>query len=168
MALLSILKYPDARLRIKAKPVETVNDVTRQLVNDMLATMYAAPGIGLAATQINVHQRILVLDVSESKDQPQVFINPEIIPLEGAQAIEEGCLSVPGYYGAVKRVGHIRVKALNIQGEAFEIEARDLLSVCLQHEVDHLNGKLFIDYLSPLKRQRLRQKMEKEERVQSI
>lgn len=166
MALLNILEFPDPRLRTKAKPVTEIDDAVRKLVADMFDTMYAAPGIGLAATQVNVHQRIVVIDVSEEKNQPLVFINPEITVLDDDKAdCEEGCLSVPGYSEAVSRPTHIRVKALNEHGEAFEIQPSDLLAVCIQHEVDHLNGKLFVDYLSPLKRQRIRTKLEKEQRI---
>ena len=166
MAQLTILEFPDPRLRTKATPVEHVDDSVRQLVADMFETMYAAPGVGLAATQVNVHKRIVVIDVSDDKDQPLVFINPEITVLDQDQAdCEEGCLSVPGYSETVSRPAHIRVKALNEHGESFELLPSDLLAVCIQHEVDHLNGKLFVDYLSPLKRQRIRSKLEKEQRL---
>ena len=166
MAQLNILEFPDPRLRTKAEPVERVDDSVRKLVADMFDTMYAAPGVGLAATQVNVHRRIVVIDVSDEKDQPLVFINPEITVLdEDKVECEEGCLSVPGYSETVSRPTHIRVNALNEQGESFEIEPSDLLAVCIQHEVDHLNGKLFVDYLSPLKRQRIRDKLEKEHRT---
>lgn len=164
MALLPILEFPDPRLRTKAKPVAVVDDSIRQLVKDMLETMYAAPGIGLAATQVNHHIRLLVLDVSDDKSAPMVFINPEITPLDGEKEYDEGCLSVPGFFEAVKRPDRIRIQALNEQGEAFELEADGLLSVCLQHEVDHLDGKLFVDYISPLKRQRIKAKLEKQHR----
>jgi peptide deformylase len=166
MALLNILEFPDPRLRTKAEPVAQVDDTVRKLVADMFETMYAAPGIGLAATQVNVHQRIVVIDVSEEKNQPLVFINPEITVLDDEKAdCEEGCLSVPGYAEAVSRPTHIRVNALDANGEKFEIQPSDLLAVCIQHEVDHLNGKLFVDYLSPLKRQRIRAKLEKDQRI---
>jgi len=166
MALLNILEFPDPRLRTEAKPVEQVDDSIRQSVGDMFDTMYAAPGVGLAATQVNVHKRVIVIDVSEEKNQPLVFINPEITVLDSEQAeCEEGCLSVPGYSETVSRPAHVRVKALNEQGEPFEIEPSDLLAVCIQHEIDHLNGKLFVDYLSPLKRSRIRAKLEKEQRI---
>lgn len=166
MAQLNILEFPDPRLRTKAKPVAVVDDSVRQLVADMFETMYAAPGIGLAATQVNVHQRIIVIDVSEENNQPLVFINPEITVLDDDQAdCEEGCLSVPGYSETVSRPAHIQVKALNELGESFTLEPSDLLAVCIQHEIDHLNGKLFVDYLSPLKRQRIRSKLEKEQRI---
>lgn len=166
MAVLEILEFPDPRLRTKAKPVEKVDDRIRKLVAEMFATMYAAPGIGLAATQVNVHERVVVMDLSEDRSQPLVFINPEITVLDDDMAdCEEGCLSVPGYTEAVPRPTHVRVNALNERGEAFELLPEDLLAVCIQHEVDHLNGKLFVDYLSPLKRQRIRSKLEKAHRV---
>ncbi len=164
MALLNILEYPDPRLRTKAEPVTAVDDAVRQLVDDMFETMYDAPGIGLAATQVNVHQRIITIDVSSERDQPHVFINPEYEILGGSQQSEEGCLSVPGFYESVERAEHIRVKALNRNGEAFEMEAEGLLAVCIQHECDHLDGKLFVDYLSNLKRNRIRKKLEKQHR----
>ncbi|MFN4148310.1 MAG: peptide deformylase, partial [Rhodocyclaceae bacterium] len=148
MALLPILRYPDPRLHIKAKPVEAVDADIKKLVADMFETMYEAPGIGLAATQVNVHKRLLVLDVSEDKSKPMAFINPEILAREGEHVGEEGCLSVPGIYETVKRSERIKVRALNLEGEPFELEADGLLSVCLQHEIDHLDGKVFIEYLS--------------------
>ena len=161
MSLLKILEYPHPRLRIKAEPVTEVNDATRQLIADMLETMYAAPGIGLAATQVDVHQRILVLDVSDDQTSPLCFINPEIITHDGLEVSDEGCLSVPGVYEGVERAAQVRVRALNEQGESFELEAEGLLAVCIQHEMDHLEGKLFVDYLSELKRQRLKKKLAK-------
>ena len=161
MALLEILKFPDERLRTRAKPVETVTPEVQQLVDDMFETMYAAPGIGLAATQVNVHQRIVVIDVSAEKDQPLCFINPEIVVKDGVEQYEEGCLSVPGIYETVERAEHIKVKALNREGESFELETGELLAICIQHELDHLEGKLFVDYLSPLKRNRIKKKLEK-------
>jgi peptide deformylase len=162
MALLTILEFPDPRLRKKALPITEVDDSIRRLANDMLETMYDAPGIGLAATQINVQKRIVVIDVSEEKDQPLVFINPEIEILGGGfEEMDEGCLSVPGFYETVERPDHIKVRALNLNGEIFELEDDDMLAVCIQHEIDHLDGKLFVDYLSPLKRQRIRKKLEK-------
>ncbi|MGQ9424830.1 peptide deformylase [Gilvimarinus sp. F26214L] len=168
MAQLEILEFPDPRLRTQAKPVEQVDDRIRKLVADMFDTMYAAPGIGLAATQVNVHEQVVVMDISEDRSQPLVFINPEITVLDQEVAdYEEGCLSVPGYSEAVARPTHIQVKALNEKGEAFELQPTDLLAVCIQHEVDHLKGKLFVDYLSPLKRQRIRSKLEKEQRVRA-
>ena len=164
MAILNILEFPDPRLRKKAKPIGQVDAVVKKLAADMLETMYAAPGIGLAATQVDVHKRLLVLDVSEEKNQPMVFINPEITPIEGEQSYEEGCLSVPGFHESIKRLGRIRVNALNQNGEAFEIECDELLSVCIQHEVDHLNGKLFVDYLSGLKREIIAKKLKKQQK----
>jgi peptide deformylase len=161
MALLEILEYPDPRLRTRARPVAVVDDSVRRLVADMLETMYAAPGIGLAATQVDVHQRVVVMDISEAKDQPLALINPEILEKEGADSGEEGCLSVPGYTETVPRASRVRVRALDRQGEPFELVAEGLLAVCIQHELDHLEGKLFVDYLSELKRQRIRKKLEK-------
>jgi len=165
MSLLTILEYPDMRLRKRAAPVKEVDEALRTVIDDMFETMYAAPGIGLAATQVDIHKRLLVLDVSETKDQPQVFINPEIEVLDPEPlGYEEGCLSVPGYYDLVTRPRKVRVKALDRNGQAFELEAEGLLAVCLQHEVDHLDGKLFVDYLSILKRQRIKQKLLKEQK----
>ena len=165
MALRTILHYPDPRLRQVAKPVPAVDDAVRQLVDDMAETMYAAPGIGLAAIQVNVPLRVVVIDISETRDQLQVFINPEIVEQTGKQVFEEGCLSVPGIYDEVERAHHVRVKALDRLGQPFEIEADDLLATCLQHEIDHLNGKVFVDYLSRLKQSRIRKKLEKQERL---
>lgn len=164
MATLEILHFPDPRLRIKAKPVVQVTDLTRALIRDMLETMYAAPGIGLAATQVAVNQRVIVLDVSEHGDHPQAFINPEILSRDGTEVMQEGCLSVPGVYEEVERAERIRVKALDADGRSVEFDADGLLAVCIQHELDHLDGKLFVDYLSDLKRQRIRKRIEKEER----
>ena len=161
MAILDILRFPDKRLRTKAVPVTEVTDGIREFVDDMFETMYDAPGIGLAATQVNVHQQIVVVDVSEEKNEPLCFINPEILRGEGEEICEEGCLSVPEYYAEVKRSENITVKALDRDGKEFELEADGLLAVCIQHELDHLKGKLFVDYLSPLKQQRLRKKFEK-------
>ena len=162
MAKLEILEFPDPRLRTVAKPVEQVDDALRKLIDDMFETMYDAPGIGLAATQINVHKRLLVLDISEDQQDPRVFINPEILPLtEELGSYEEGCLSVPGFHERVERPARIRVKALDRDGKPFEEEAEGLLAVCLQHEIDHLNGKLFVDHISRLKRDRIRKKLEK-------
>mgnify|MGYP003504942077 CR=1 FL=1 len=162
MAVLPILSFPDPRLRTIAKPVKQVNDQIRQLAADMFETMYAAPGIGLAATQVDHHIQLIVMDLSESKDQPLVFINPKITTLtEETQPYEEGCLSVPQIYDKVERPSRVKINALDLNGEAFEMEADGLLAVCIQHEMDHLNGKLFVDYLSPLKRQRAREKVEK-------
>ncbi len=165
MARLEILKFPDDRLRTKARSVDVVDDSIRQLVDDMLETMYEAPGIGLAATQVNVHKRIVVIDVSEEKDQPLCLINPQIIEKEGEEEREEGCLSVPGIYEAVHRADSVKVRALNKEGEQFELEADELLDVCIQHELDHLQGKLFVDYLSALKRNRIKKKLEKQKKA---
>jgi peptide deformylase len=161
MALLEILKYPDPRLRTVAKPVAEVNDGLRQLIDDMLETMYAAPGIGLAATQVNVHERLLVIDITDDKSEPLCFINAEILEQSGRIEADEGCLSVPEVYETVERAEHIRVKALDRDGQEFELEAEGLLAVCIQHEIDHLDGKLFVDYLSQLKRSRLKKKVSK-------
>jgi peptide deformylase len=161
LSILSILEFPDERLRKKAVPVQKVDDKVRKLVDDMLETMYESRGIGLAATQVNVHQRIVVIDTSEEKDAPLCLINPEIVEKDGVKEGEEGCLSVPGFFEKVTRAEHIIVKALNRDGEPFELNARDLLAVCIQHELDHLDGKLFVDYLSTLKRQRIKKKLEK-------
>ena len=164
MAILEILHFPDPRLRNIAQPVQAVDDGVRQLLDDMLETMYQAPGIGLAATQVNIDKRIVVIDVSEEKDQPLCLINPEILELEGVEEMEEGCLSVPGFFEKVKRADRVRVRALDRNGEAFELQVEGLLAVCIQHEIDHLDGKLFVDYLSQLKRTRIRNKLEKEQR----
>ncbi len=164
MAVLKILEYPDPRLRIKAAPVETVTDDIRQLAADMLETMYAAPGVGLAATQVDRHIRLVVIDVSDNKDQPHVLINPEILSREGTETGDEGCLSVPGVTEGVARAARIRVRALDAEGKPVEFEADGLLAVCIQHELDHLVGKLFVDYLSELKRQRLKKKATKARR----
>ncbi|WP_075184735.1 peptide deformylase [Teredinibacter haidensis] len=166
MALLPILEFPDPRLRNVAKPVEQVDDRIRQIVDDMFETMYEAPGIGLAATQVNVHEQIIVIDTSEDKDEPLVFINPKIEILdETLFDYEEGCLSVPGFYEEVTRPQHVRVTALNREGNSFTLEPEGLLAVCIQHEVDHLKGKLFVDYVSNIKRQRIRKKLEKQHRA---
>jgi peptide deformylase len=165
MAKLSILEFPDPRLRTLAKPVEQVDASLRQLVDDMFETMYAAPGIGLAATQVNIHQRLLVLDVSEDHSRPMVFINPEILRAEGHQVYQEGCLSVPGIFADVKRAERILVKALDRDGQPFELEAEGLLAVCIQHEMDHLAGKVFVDYLSPLKKELVRKKLAKQRKL---
>ncbi len=162
MAILNILHFPDPRLRTKAKPVATITDEIRRLIDDMFETMYQAPGIGLAATQVDFHQQIIVIDVSDNKDQPLVLINPQIIQHEGSEQMDEGCLSVPGIYESVERFENITVEALNQDGETFTLEADGLLAVCIQHEMDHLQGKLFVDYLSKLKRYRLQKKFEKQ------
>lgn len=166
MALLPILNFPDPRLRTKAKPVEVVNDQIRRLAADMLETMYAAPGIGLAASQVDRHIELIVMDLSEEKNQPIVFINPKITPLtQDTQPYEEGCLSVPLIFDKVERAAQVKIEALDLDGQPFTLEADGLLAVCIQHEMDHLDGKLFVDYLSPLKRQRIREKLAKAERV---
>ena len=167
MAKLKILEFPDPRLRTKAAPVEVVDDELRALIDDMFETMYAAPGIGLAATQVDVHRRLLVADVSADQSEPHVLINPEILEKDGVIASDEGCLSVPGYYEEVERAEHIRVRFLDRHGDPQEMEAEGLLAVCIQHEMDHLLGKLFVDYLSEAKRQRIRKKLLKERRHQS-
>ena len=164
MTKLAILEYPDPRLRKIAKPVDLVDDAVRQLAADLLETMYAAKGVGLAATQVDVHRRVLVLDVSEERNRPMVFINPELLRAEGRESAEEGCLSLPDIYDKVKRPGRIRVRALGTDGLPYELDAEGLLAVCIQHEMDHLEGKLFVDYLSELKRQLIRRRMEKEHR----
>jgi len=161
MALLNILHYPDPRLRDKAEPVASVGAGEKQLVADMFETMYNAPGIGLAAIQVNIAKRIIVVDISEDQTQALCFINPEIVRHDGEEIMEEGCLSVPGIYEPVTRYRKIRVAALDAKGKAFEMEADGLLSVCIQHEMDHLEGKLFVDYLTEMKRNRIRKKMEK-------
>jgi peptide deformylase len=167
MAKLQILEYPDPRLRTVASKVKEVTDETRALIDDMFETMYAAPGIGLAATQVNVHQRLLVADVSEDRSEPLVLINPEIVESEGDAWSDEGCLSVPEIYEKVARAEYIKVRALDRDGRAVELEAEGLLAVCIQHEMDHLEGKLFVDYLSELKRQRIRKKLEKAKKAAS-
>ncbi len=164
MALLPILEYPDPRLRTQASEVTEVDDSLRQLIDDMFETMYDAPGIGLAATQVNVHKRLIVIDISENRSQPLVLINPRVRELEGHISHEEGCLSVPGQYESVERVEHIEVTALDRNGQEFTFNTAGLLSVCIQHECDHLEGKLFVDYISSLKRQRIRKKLLKSQR----
>jgi peptide deformylase len=164
MAVLKILEYPDPRLRIKAEPVAAVTDDIRQLAADMLETMYAAPGVGLAATQVDRHVRMVVIDVSETRDQPWILINPEIIARDGTETSDEGCLSVPGVTEGVERAARVKVRALDGNGKSQEFEADSLLGVCVQHELDHLEGKLFVDYLSELKRQRLKKRAVKARR----
>jgi len=166
MAKLTILEFPDPRLRTVAAPVVVVDDRIRQLIADMLETMYDAPGIGLAATQVDVHEQVVVIDISDEKNQPLVFINPRIEVL-GDELFEydEGCLSVPGFYEPVCRPTHIRVKALDREGKPFEMEPQGLLAICIQHETDHLRGKLYVDYLSPLKRGRIKKKLQKQQRA---
>jgi peptide deformylase len=164
MATLDILTFPDPRLRNRAQPVERVDDVVRTIIDDMFETMYTAPGIGLAAIQVNIPKRIVVIDISEAKDQPLALVNPEILERFGEEQMEEGCLSVPGFYEPVTRAERIRVRALDRTGASFELETDGLLAVCIQHEIDHLDGKLFVDHISALKRQRIRRKLEKEQR----
>ena len=165
MAQLPILEYPDPRLKKVATPVAAVNADIRRLVRDLAETMYAAPGVGLAATQVNVHKRVLVIDISDHKDDLRVFINPELLAAEGEAECEEGCLSVPGYYDKVTRAARIRVRAQDEHGETFELNAEGLLAVCIQHEMDHLEGKVFVEYLSPLKQARLAAKVRKKQRL---
>lgn len=167
MALLKILEFPDPRLRTRATPVEAVDDGLRELVANMFETMYAAPGIGLAATQVDVHKRLLVADVSHEKNDPYVLINPVILEKDGSEVTEEGCLSVPGYYEEVERADRVKVQYLDEHGEEHVREFDGLLGVCVQHEIDHLDGKLFVDYLSEAKRQRIRKKLTKERRLQA-
>jgi len=167
MAILDILHYPDKRLRTVAKPVETVDDSIKKLVDDMFETMYEAPGIGLAATQVNVHQQVIAIDISEEKNQPLCLINPVIIAEEGTETCDEGCLSVPDVYETVERAEKVTVKALDQNGDEFTLEADELLAVCIQHEIDHLKGKLFVDYLSPLKLQRIKKRLLKSQREAS-
>jgi len=164
MAILDILNYPDPRLHTVAKPVKEVDASLRRLIADMAETMYDAPGIGLAATQVDQHIQLLIIDTSETKDQLQVFINPRILEKDGEQVYEEGCLSVPGVYDSVTRAEKVVVEAMNEKGETFQLEAHGLLSVCIQHEMDHLLGKVFVEYLSPLKRTRIKNKMLKQQR----
>ncbi|MES9899304.1 MAG: peptide deformylase [Sedimenticola sp.] len=164
MAILDILNFPDTRLRNRAKPVEQVDDSLQRLIDDMFETMYQAPGIGLASTQVNDLRRVVVIDISEEHDQPLCLINPKILETSGEEETDEGCLSVPDVYEKVVRAERVRVRALNRDGESFELDADGLLAVCIQHELDHLDGKLFIDYLSGMKRQRIRKKLEKESR----
>ena len=166
MAVLSILHHPDPRLRKKAQPVTQFTSALQKTIDDMLETMYAAHGIGLAATQVNIQKQIIVIDVSEERNQPQVFINPSIVSSDGSVEHDEGCLSVPDYYDKVTRPDHVQVSALNRDGEAFTLEAEALLAFCIQHEIDHLQGKLFVDYLSPMKQQRVRKIMDKWEKEQ--
>ncbi|MDA8962050.1 peptide deformylase [Congregibacter sp.] len=168
MAVLDILEFPDPRLRTVAKPVDVVDDEVRILIDNMIETMYAASGIGLAATQVNVHQRLLVLDTSEDRDTPMVFVNPEVTILdETLGSYDEGCLSVPGFYEEVNRPRTVRVDAMGLDGKAFSLELDGLTAICLQHEIDHLDGKLFVDYISPLKRNRIRSKLEKAHRLRA-
>ncbi|MDP9088485.1 MAG: peptide deformylase [Pseudomonadota bacterium] len=167
MTKLVILEYPDPRLRKKAAPVTVVDDALRQFIDDLLETMYAANGVGLAATQVDVHKRVIALDVSESRDRPLVLINPQLLSKEGEGPGEEGCLSLPGIYDKLSRATKIRVTALGRDGRPFEMDAEGLLGVCIQHEMDHLEGKLFVDYLSELKRTLIRRRLEKERKQRS-
>jgi peptide deformylase len=164
MAILNILHYPDPRLRNQAEPITDIDEDIRQLADDMLETMYDAPGIGLAAIQVNVKKRLIVIDISEDKSEPLILINPEVIDAEGEREFEEGCLSVPEAYEAVTRADKIKVRAVNFDGENYEFDADGILATCIQHEIDHLDGKLFVDYLSNLKRQRIRKKLEKHQK----
>lgn len=164
MAILDILHFPDARLRNLAKPVATVDDSVRKLIDDMFETMYAAPGIGLAAIQVNEARRVIVVDITDDRSQPLALVNPQILTKQGSEEMDEGCLSVPGIYETVQRAEQIRVRALDRDGNSFELDCDGLLAVCIQHEIDHLDGKLFVDYLSSLKRQRIRKKLEKDAR----
>jgi len=169
MTRLTILQYPDPRLRTRAVPVTAVDSTIRTLIDDMFETMYAAPGVGLAAPQVDRHIRLIVIDISEENDQPLVFINPEILTTDGQPVdYKEGCLSVPGYYESVTRPERVRVRALNRDGQSFEMDCDGLLAVCIQHEMDHLEGKLFVDYLSELKRTRIRQKLERDQRHHAV
>lgn len=161
MAILSILHYPDPRLHTIARPVTAVDDRIRRLIQDMAETMYAAPGIGLAATQVDVHQQVVVIDISESRNQLLVLVNPQIVDSSGTQEYEEGCLSVPGIYETVRRAERVRVEALDVHGEQFSLEAEGLLAVCIQHEIDHLKGKVFVERLSQLKQVRIKNKLKK-------
>ena len=167
MAKLKILQFPDPRLRTRAKPVAEVDARIRTLIDDLFETMYAASGIGLAATQVNVHERLLVADVSSDRTEPQALINPVIVERDGVTVYDEGCLSVPGYFESVTRAEHIRVRYLNRDGEQLVMTAQGLLAICIQHEIDHLEGKLFVDYLSAAKRSRIRKRLEKDRRQQT-
>lgn len=168
MAILKILEFPDPKLRTKALPVDKVDDSLRRLIGDMFETMYEAPGIGLAATQIDVHRRLLVADVSGDRSDPHVLINPVILEQDGVTVTEEGCLSVPGYFEEVERAEHVRVRYLDRDGNETESDFVEMLAVCVQHEIDHLDGKLFVDYLSEAKRQRIRKRLVKERRLQAV
>jgi peptide deformylase len=167
MNILPILEYPDKRLRTVATPVETVDETLKALIVDMFHTMYEAPGIGLAATQVNVHKQLLILDISEDRSQPMVFINPRVVAKDGSQIYQEGCLSLPGIYADVKRYNQITVQALDRDGKAFSLDADGLLAVCIQHEMDHLAGKVFVDHLSPLKRALAEKKLAKQRKLNS-
>jgi peptide deformylase len=168
MAILEVLRFPDSRLRNRAEPVELFDEALGQLVDDMFETMYEAPGIGLAAIQVNVAKRVVAIDLTEDRSNPLCLINPEIVGQEGEEESEEGCLSVPGVFDLIKRAAKIKVKALDREGNPFELEADGLLAICIQHEIDHLDGKLFVDYISGLKRRRIRKKLEKEARQEGV
>ena len=168
MSLLKILEFPDPRLRTRAAEVADIDDKLLKLIDNMFETMYSAPGIGLAATQVDVHRRLLVADVSSERDDPHVLINPLILEKEGQMVTEEGCLSVPGFFEEVERAEHVRVRYLTRDGEETEVEFENMLAVCIQHEIDHLDGKLFVDYLSEAKRQRIRKRLEKDRRLQAV
>ena len=168
MAKLEVLHFPDPRLRKKAIPIEVIDNEIKTIAEDMLETMYEETGIGLAATQVNIQKRIIVIDVSEDRNEPRIMINPNVISSDGIEQMQEGCLSVPGYYDDIERAERIKYSFITTTGEIVEEEADGLLSVCIQHEIDHLNGKLFIDYLSPLKRQRLLKKIDKQEKAQAL
>ncbi len=167
MSKLEILEFPDPRLRTKAQPVTVFDAALQRQIDDMFETMYAAPGIGLAATQVNIHKQMFVIDVSEDNTQPLVFINPEFVDKRGIEEMEEGCLSFPGVYAKVQRANEITIRALDRHGQPFELDTGDLLAVCIQHEFDHIEGKLFVDYLSPLKRERIRKQLEKKHRQEA-
>jgi len=167
MPILEILEYPDPRLRTQAKPITDFGNSLQKQIDDMFETMYAAPGIGLAGAQVDIHKQLFVIDVSEDKSEPLVFINPEIVELRGVEQMEEGCLSFPGIYAKVERADEVTIKALDRKGEEFTLDADGLLAVCIQHELDHIQGKLFVDYLSPLKRNRIKKKLEKEHKARS-
>ncbi|WP_196139826.1 peptide deformylase [Aliikangiella sp. G2MR2-5] len=167
MPTLEILEYPDPRLRTKAQPITDFGQDLQQQIDNMFETMYEAPGIGLAATQVDIHKQLFVIDISEEKDEPLVFINPEITEKRGVEVMEEGCLSFPGVYAKVERADEVTIQALDRHGESFTMDADGLLAVCIQHELDHIQGKLFVDYLSPLKRQRIKKKLEKEHRAKN-
>jgi peptide deformylase len=167
VTILKILEFPDPRLRTTATSIDVVDDALRQIISDMFETMYEAPGIGLAASQVDLHKRLLVADVSSDRSDPHVLINPEILEMDGQQVSEEGCLSVPGYYEEVERAEHIRVRYLDGEGKVTEKDMQGMLAVCVQHEIDHLDGKLFVDYLSEAKRQRIRKRLTKDRRLQA-
>lgn len=167
MAKLTILEYPDPRLRTKAQPVSDFGPALQQEIDDMFETMYDAPGIGLAATQVNIHKQLIVIDVSENQDEPLVLINPQVIEKRGVEEMEEGCLSFPGVYAKVQRANEIHIQALDRHGKSFEVDTGELLAVCIQHEMDHIEGKLFVDYLSALKRDRIRKQLEKKQRLEA-